>query len=83
MTSNRAAGEVRAVKVRPVRLDGLSELWNGLGPERNPRKTGSQSLCKRPVIRLDLLYILRASPPAAGPLLQAAGCWVDWIGWID
>ena len=49
MTLNRAAGEVRAVKVRPVRLDGLSELWNGmerdatgcngLGPERNPRNT--------------------------------------------
>ena len=30
MTSKRVAGGVRAVKVRPVRLDGLSELWNGM-----------------------------------------------------
>ena len=30
MTSNRAAGEVRAVKVRPVRSDFLSELWEPL-----------------------------------------------------
>ena len=29
-TSNNVAGGVRAVKVRPVRLDCLSELWNGM-----------------------------------------------------
>ena len=31
MTSIRAAGEVRAVKVGPVRLDCPSELWNPNG----------------------------------------------------
>ena len=30
ITSNRAAGGVRAAKVRPVRLDCLSELWKAL-----------------------------------------------------
>ena len=29
-TSNKVAGGVRAVKVRPVRLDCLSELWKGM-----------------------------------------------------
>ena len=53
MTLNRAAGEVRAVKVRPVRLDGLSELWNGmeraatgcngLRRERKPRNLKGQT----------------------------------------
>ena len=26
--------------------------------------------------------ILRASPPAAGPLLQAAGCWLLQCSWL-
>ena len=30
MTSKRVAGGVRAIKVRPVRLDSLPDLWRGM-----------------------------------------------------
>ena len=53
MTSNKAAGGVRAVKVRPVRLDCLSGLWSGMqrdAPGAEPKGEQRSKLSKRPDI---------------------------------
>ena len=46
-TSNKVAGGVRAVKVGPVRLDCLSELWNEPQPKPDIDQARGQSLYKR------------------------------------